>query len=156
MSFRSIPHDIVAYLRQHGTPTGLTKSESLYYIGYPRSPSVEFPIVAITPGGGSGERMAMGDPGNRFSETYQIDIYTDSDAVADIGGGTRYAQNELITYLSSELSKTIRDDRCTIMDTVGLIDIWISSTPRIMPYIEDMDLYRGIMRLTIQYNDPRS
>jgi len=154
--FRTNISGLVTYLRSNCTPVGINKTQELFYVGYPRYDPVEFPLVAITQGGGSGDRMSMGDQGNRYTEIYQVDIYTDSDAEADIGGGVYYTQNELVNYIGAEINSTIRDERCTITDTLNWIDIWISAPPRIMPYNEDLDLYRGIMRLTIQYNDPKT
>lgn len=150
---RSIISDIVLYVRGLSLVQGLTRTQPLYYVGYPRSDPVEFPVVAITPTGGGRTHMSIGNTGNRYTLTYQVDINTDTDALSSFEGNN-FAQNELIMYIYDMFNIVIRDYRNAMIHTYEFIDLWMSPL-RLLPYNEDLDLYRGVFALTVQINDPR-
>lgn len=150
---RSIISNIVLYVRGLNLVQGLTRTQPLYYVGHPRSDPVEFPVVAITPTGGGRTHMSIGNTGNRYTLTYQVDINTDTDALSSFESNN-FAQNELIMYIYDMFNIVIRDYRNAMIHTYNFIDIWMSSL-RLLPYNEDLDLYRGVFALTVQVNDPR-
>lgn len=150
---RALISNIVSYLRGKALVQGLTRTQPLYYVAYPRSDPVEFPIIAFTPTGGGRTHMSIGNTGNRYTNTYQVDIYTDTDAVSSFAGNN-YSQHELVAYLYDMINLALRDYRCEIIDSYSIIDIWINPI-RLLPYNEDLDFYRGVCTMTIQVNDPR-
>lgn len=154
MSQRGILWGVVTFLRDNVVDP-VNRETPYIYVGYPRSSIVAYPIVAVIPTGGDRGPMSMGDTGNRFTLTYQVDIYTDTDTVATISGPEYLVQNELVAYVADLIKNAFRDENCVFRDTYDTLDVW--TTPlRILPYTEELDWYRGIFNLTVQSNDPKS
>jgi len=144
--------DIITHLRTLGLVQGLTRTQPLYYVGYPRSDPLEFPIVAISPVGGARTAMSMGGTGNRYLLRYQIDIYTDTDAISSFETNN-FLQNELVMYIGDMINAAFRDFSCTFRTASESIDVYLTPV-RLLPYSEEVDLYRGVMTLTVETNDP--
>lgn len=154
MSQRLTINNVVTFLRD-SIPDPLSRTQEYIWVGYPRSPVISFPLISVTPVGGDRTPMSMGNTGNRFTINYQVDIFTNTGANATIAGSEKLAQVELINYLIDLVSNVFRDDNCTFRDTYNCIDVWITPI-RILPYDEELDIYRGVSTLVVQVNDPKS
>jgi hypothetical protein len=124
------------------------------WVGYPRSIDITYPLVAVTPTGGTSSPMSIGITGDRYLNTYQIDIYVDTDTNTTIGGRI-YAQYELCTYIATLIKDALKNNKCEFLNTGTNVDARLTA-PRLVPYDEVLDQYRMIMVFTVQLNDPVS
>jgi hypothetical protein len=132
----------------------LHRTVDFIWVGFPKNPDVSYPRISVTPVGGSRTSMSIGNNGDRYGFTLQIDIFTDTEAQY-VRDGHTYTQLDLCTDLYTQLKNAVRDNKCSIIGDNGTIDLWI--TPyRMLPYDETLDLYRLVFTLYIQQNDPKT
>lgn len=153
MSINSLHSNIVAFLQsQIADPTGQSRRWITY--AYPQGGDVTYPKVSVFGSGGSRRPMAMSDQGDFYTQSFQIDIETDTDTNFTVSSHT-YAQLDAVTYIADLIKNAIRDNKCTFNSTYNTHDLWLTPL-RIIPYQEPNDTYRGIMTLNVQINDPKT
>lgn len=148
MSMESLYKAIVTYLRSNLTDPLNRRANWIYFEGPITEPS--FPAIIVLAGSaGRREELGIGTLKSRYIVPIDLDIYTDSKAVATVGN-TKYVGRHLLAYICDSIIELFTTNRLSIIDTLGAIDFSISP-PYYAGYDEALDVYRALIALTVEF-----
>jgi len=144
MKLEELTSTLVEFLRTKlSDPLG--KSRTWIYPGYPRVDST-MPRISLINTGGTPTEIGIGDEGQLYDYTYDIDIWVKKGVTVTVGT-EKYSGAKLREKISDDVMTAFLNNRKELFGK-NILDVKITG-PVSFPYDEENQIYRKTMSLIV-------